>query len=144
MTDRTLTIFRCLAIKREVTLGGLAGSHADEFRAALAAAASRFEMGVAYSEKDVNDRLRHFLANAGAMLATDHVELRRWLVDNRLIGRDGFGHRYERSAAPASFAPLVAAFEGFDLDRFASEARSADAEARRVRRERFRDRAAAR
>jgi hypothetical protein len=131
------TVFRRLAVKRGVTLASLASGRADEFRAALAAAAVRFTPHVAHSEKEVNEILRTFLAGAGAMLAADHVELRRWLVDNRLLDRDGFGRRYERAATPEPFAQYAASFTGADLDRSAAEVRAADSEARAKRRARY-------
>jgi hypothetical protein len=129
-------IFERLAVKRGVTLGGLASGRYDEFRVALAAAAVRVPAGAAHREKDINDILADFLARAGAMLATDHVELRRWLVDNRLLSRDGFGRRYERAPTPETFASYIAAFDGVDLDRIAANARAEESKARAARRAR--------
>ena len=131
------TVFRRLAVKRGVTLGSLASGRSEEFRAALAAAAARFAPNVAYTEKETNEILRAFLDGAGSMLATDHVELRRWLVDNRLLARDGFGRRYERAATPEAFVSFAAAFAGEDLDRAAAHARAAESKARAERRARF-------
>lgn len=51
------------------------------------------------SEKAVNAALRAQLAGAARFLATDHVELRRWLVDAGWLTRDGFGREYRRVAA---------------------------------------------
>ena len=51
----------------------------------MAAAALAFDPQREYSEAEVNEVLKAWLAGAGAMLATDHVELRRWLVDCGLV-----------------------------------------------------------
>jgi hypothetical protein len=56
----------------------------------------------------VNGRLRDALAGDAAFLDTDHVELRRWLVDTGWWRRDGFGRRYHRTPADALPAPLAA------------------------------------
>ena len=41
------------------------------------------------------------------MLVTDHVELRRVLVNVGLLARDGFGRLYWRPAPEEPFAPIV-------------------------------------
>jgi hypothetical protein len=87
------------------------------------------------------------------MLATDHVELRRWLVDFRVLARDGFGRVYrctvgaarrpserEQFAAgsPApEIAGLVSELAGIDLARLARSARAHDALRRAERKERW-------
>lgn len=50
------------------------------------------------SERDVNGALRARLAGAANFLDTDHVQLRRWLVDTGWLARDGFGREYRRVA----------------------------------------------
>lgn len=49
------------------------------------------------TEPQVNGLLRAQLAGAAACLNTDHVELRRWLVDAGWMHRDGFGREYRRA-----------------------------------------------
>jgi hypothetical protein len=48
------------------------------------------------NEPEVNQALKAALAGAARCLATDHVELRRWLVDAGWLERDGFGRQYRR------------------------------------------------
>ena len=107
-----VAIFRRLAVKQHVLLGGLTGSRAQEFNVALKA----------------------WLAGPGTMLDIDHVELRRWLVDTRLWTRDGYGRAYARGTPPAALASVVAALDAVDLDAEARRARAALAQEREARR----------
>jgi tRNA(adenine34) deaminase len=115
-------------------LGGLASGRQHDFRVVLAAAALALDEGTDYTEAEVNERLKHWLANAGAMLDTDHVELRRWLVDMRLVERDGYGRRYRRSGPASDFASPLHALGGYDLGVIAAESREAVASERAARR----------
>jgi hypothetical protein len=65
----------------------------------LALAACAFEPGRPLREDKVNRRLIDWLGDVGAMVQTDHVELRRWLVDGDYVARDGWGHAYVRGPA---------------------------------------------
>ncbi len=133
-------LIQALATQRDVALGNLARSRMPRLRAVLAAAAARFEPGAAYTEAGVNEVLRKFLAGGGSMLASDHVELRRWLVDTGLLQRDGFGRLYQRAEPPTEFGPMLAAFAGVDLDAVVADARAADVIARAARRARWEER----
>jgi hypothetical protein len=82
--------YAALALRRDVSLGVLLSTHPRDFDVLLSAAAQGFPKGCLFSEREVNDLLRAFLGDAGSMLATDHVELRRWLVDFHVLDRDGF------------------------------------------------------
>jgi len=101
--------FLRLALKQGVSLGALHSGRREEFVAVLAAATLAFDPGRDYDEAAVNAALKPWLAGPGAMLATDHVELRRWLVDCGLLGRDGYGRRYRRPPPSAEWAPAIAA-----------------------------------
>lgn len=126
--------WRATAVKRGVTLASLSG---DAFAATLASAALAIPHGETLAERDVNERLRAWLAGAGAMLATDHVELRRWLVDLKFVERDGYGREYRRaSAPPPAYADAVAAMAAIDAAAVASDARAAHAQMRAARRAR--------
>lgn len=130
-----LAIFRRLCVRRGIALGGLASGRQEDFRTVLAAAALALDEGAAYDERAVNDRLRAWLAGAGAMIDVDHVELRRWLVDAGLVERDGFGRRYARASAPPdAYAAALRGLSGCDLALFAQEAREAEQRARDARR----------
>jgi hypothetical protein len=98
--DRLLEV----SVKTAVTLRNLPP---PALHCVLASAAVRFEGGTRWTEREVNERLRDWLAHEGSMLATDHVELRRVLVDVGLLARDGFGHSYWRPATAEPFAPIV-------------------------------------
>nr|MCU0969788.1 DUF2087 domain-containing protein [Rubrivivax sp.] len=53
-----------------------------------------------------------------AFLDTDHVELRRWLIDSGWWRRDGFGRAYARVPAaelPAALQSLRQALDTLDL-----------------------------
>jgi tRNA(adenine34) deaminase len=133
--DDPLAIYRRLCVRRGISLGGLASGRQADFRTVLAAAALAFDEGAGYDEAGVNERLKAWLAGAGAMLDVDHVELRRWLVDTRLVERDGFGRRYARTTpAPADFAGTLAGLNGCDLALFAEEAREDEQRRREARR----------
>lgn len=89
--------FTALVCKQGVSIGLL--SMADR-RRALALAWSKLPQGVVHSEAEINTRLRNVLDGPGRCLRTDHVELRRWLVDEGWLGRDGFGREYRALLLP--------------------------------------------
>ena len=107
MNDDPITIFRRLAVKQHVLLGGLTGARSCEFDVALAAAATTLPEGATMTEPEVNEALKAWLAGPGSMLDTDHVELRRWLVDAGFVSRDGFGRAYVRGEAEAARATAL-------------------------------------
>ena len=90
-----------LVVKDGVSLGLLA--EADR-ALVLALAATAIEAGREHREADMNRILEAWLDGPGAMLRTDHVELRRWLVDAGFVSRDGFGRAYVRGEAEAARA----------------------------------------
>ena len=133
--DGYVKAWRRLCVKHGVGLGALMGSRGDEFAAALASASLVLPAGATSSEREVNERLRAWLAGPGAMLATDHVELRRWLVDLGLVERDGYGRAYVRALPPpAAYAEAVASLAAIDPVAVAREARDALASERASRR----------
>lgn len=102
-------------------------------RAVLASAILRFPVDRRSSERDVNEILKQWLAREGAMLATDHVELRRTLVDSGLLARDGFGHAYWRPTPSVRFAAAVEELASHDLAALIDSARLERVERRRAR-----------
>ncbi|MGZ5205185.1 MAG: DUF2087 domain-containing protein [Caldimonas sp.] len=121
-----------LVVKTGLSPGLLGAADRD---AVLALAASVFAAGREYREAEVNDALSAWLDGPGAMLRTDHVELRRWLVDAGFIGRDGFGRAYVRDAAEEDRADAVlGARSPGELDAAIAEARAADLARREARR----------
>ena len=129
--------FAVLAVRRDVALGVLLSTHLHYFELVLAAAAQPFRPDRGYSEPEVNDLLRAFLDGAGSMLGTDHVELRRWLVDFRVLARDGYGRVYTPGTPAPRIAGLVAQLAGADLAAVARSAREVDAAQRAKRKERW-------
>jgi hypothetical protein len=93
-----------LVVKDGVSLGLL--GEADR-ALVLALAATAIEAGREHREAEINRVLEAWLRGPGAMLRTDHVELRRWLVDAGFIGRDGFGRAYVRGEAEAARATAL-------------------------------------
>jgi len=85
-------------VKSGVSLGGLAPLQQS---AMLALAALCVRDGETLDERTVNLRLRAQLDGLLQCLATDHVELRRWLVDSGWLQRDGYGRSYQRVPAAA-------------------------------------------
>ena len=139
MTQRNAPVerFSRLAVRRGMSLGVLCSSHRDDFTLLLAAAAAAFRSDQSYSEREVNDVLRGWLATAGTMLSIDHVELRRWLVDNRLLDRDGFGRVYTTGKPAAGLALLVAELSGLDLGAVGEAARARDVATREERKRKW-------
>jgi hypothetical protein len=91
------------ALKRLLANGPLTGfptRRADQ-DLLLRLAAARFDPQRAYTEAQVNEILRAWLATFCAPFGIDHVSLRRYLVDARLLARDTAGSSY-RVAARAS------------------------------------------
>lgn len=128
-----LATWRRLCVRSGLSLGGLQSSRKQDFGVVLAAAALAFDDGATYTEAEVNQRLQAWLADPGAMLGTDHVELRRWLVDARLLARDGYGRRYARGPLPPGYSAALAALAGWDLGLVTRNERDADARRRAER-----------
>jgi hypothetical protein len=134
--NRSLDRLEALAVRQNLSIGVLASSNPSDFALVLAAAGCAIEPGETLTERDVNERLKSFLAGAGAMLAVDHVELRRWLVDNAILMRDGFGRAYARGQPRAEIADAMHDLAGADLRKIVGDARSRDA-SRRAERKRM-------
>ena len=125
--------FAALSVRSGVALGILHASRIADFNLMLAAAAHAFAAGRNYAEGEVNDVLRDWLAHEGSMLSVDHVELRRWLVDCRVLARDDYGRAYTLGAPSPDIAALIAALAGADLRAQGAAARARDAQAREER-----------
>jgi hypothetical protein len=129
--------FAVLALRHAVSLGVLQSTSARDFAVVLAAAAQSFPEGENLSEREVNERLRAFLDDAGSMLATDHVELRRWLVDSHVLDRDGYGRVYTAGTPAPEIAQFMRELSGVDLAEFARGARASEAARRAERKARW-------
>jgi hypothetical protein len=129
--------YAALAVRRGVSIGALRSASTRDFAIVLAAAVQAFPKDQAFSEREINDMLRSFLNDAGVMLAADHVELRRWLVDFHLLERDGYGRVYTAGAPVADIAEFQRQLAGVDLASVARAARERDAAQRTARKERW-------
>lgn len=124
-----------LILKTGVSLGGL--SEADRCWA-LAVPALRLGGGAVCTEAEVNALLKLCLQQEGAFLHTDHVELRRWLVDSGWWTRDGYGHAYRAHMAeelPEHLQPIANALSGWDVTAWVIAQRQQAAQAREARRQ---------
>jgi len=136
--QRCIEVWRHLALTPGRTLATLQQGRKDEYVVVTAAATLAFETDRAYAESDVNLVLERWLAGPRAMLATDRVELRRTLVDCRLLERDAYGRCYRRASdAPRAWRVALAALDGVDLAAEAEHARAADARTRAERKVRW-------
>jgi len=133
----TLGPLAVLVVKSGVSLGGL--SDGDRLLA-LAVCAGSLPPGPGTTEAQANGCLKRCLANEAAFLATDHVELRRWLVDAGWWRRDAAGQRYQRVPLDDLAGRLRAAAEALqplDLATWVADRRAADQERRLRRREQW-------
>jgi tRNA(adenine34) deaminase len=89
-----------LAVRQGLHLASLQQKDGRDFELVFATATLFFPGDRLLDERDANAILKRFLATAGAMLDTDHVELRRWLVDTGFIRRSEYGSDYRRGALP--------------------------------------------
>ena len=124
-----------LVLKSGLHLGLL--SDADR-ALVLALAACAIEAGPTLREDEVNRRLSDWLADVGAMVQTDHVELRRWLVDAGYLARDGWGYAYVRGPAELDLArQILGTTDGAALASAVRSVRVAAQSARIARRRAF-------
>ena len=127
-----------LILKSGLALGLLSAS---DRALVLALAAAAIEAGRPLREDEVNRRLIDWLADLGAMLRTDHVELRRWLVDAGYLARDSWGYAYTRGAVELERArQVLGTTDGAALAAAVRSARVAAQHARSARRRAFESR----
>ena len=75
--NAALARLRELAPRQGLSLGVMHSASPADFALLMAAAGRAFAGMGTCSEREVNDRLRAWRAGPGAMVAVDHVELRR-------------------------------------------------------------------
>jgi len=123
-----------LALRHGVHLSTLQQKDGSDLELFFAGAALAFPPNASLNEPDVNEILKRFLATVGVMVSTDHVELRRWMVDKGFLQRSDFGTDYRRGVIPEWLADAAHAL---DFERIASavaQARSTDQTQREARR----------
>jgi len=124
-----------LVVKEGVTLGNLGESDRS---LALAWVWVGLPADTVTDEPGVNAQLKQALQGPASCLDTDHVELRRWLVDGGWLARDGYGRSYQRVAAdelPAHQTALGQALDGTDTAAMVERLRLERVAARQARHE---------
>jgi tRNA(adenine34) deaminase len=129
-----------LAARQGLHLGSLRERDPRDLELLLASAALFLPARQLLSEKEANLCLKEFLAGPGAMLDTDHVELRRWMADMGFLQRSNFGTDYRRGHFPAWMSGAAAELDAGQLDAAARHARDAKALARAARKQAWLDR----
>jgi Uncharacterized protein conserved in bacteria (DUF2087) len=138
MTDsaNAMALLAQLVVKQRVSLGGLTD---DERRAALSLAWASLPWNP-MRESEVNQALKAALTGAAQCLGTDHVELRRWLVDAGWLARDGYGREYRRLPATEVYVdnqPWAAVWATQDASAWVADKRQQHAAHRAQRRQRW-------
>ena len=125
---------RLAAMLRNGFGAGLPKKRLDRF-VLLAALAQLVADDEAPGERELTDRLKAWLGNEGARLSTDAATLRRALIDEGFLERDGRGTAYRRSRAhernvrfaapalsPAECAARLADLPGWTIETVEGEA----------------------
>lgn len=127
----TLDRLKALLIRKELAIWNLPDGDRDTM---LVSAALAIPAETELTEKDVTGRLFQWLSGVGNNVTEDAVELRRYLVDFRLLHRDIAGRVYVRpKELPSKFKEVDAELGAVDLAAFAEQVR-ADETARRAAR----------
>lgn len=106
---------------------------ARDFELVLASASLFLPPAQLLDERGANECLKRFLATAGCMLDTDHVELRRWLADLAFIRRNDFGADYRRGELPAWLEQAARELDAQQLADAVAQARDRHAQQRAAR-----------
>ena len=77
-----------------------------------------------YSESEVNPKLRLWLQDFGAPFHLDHVNLRRYLIDEEFLGRSRDGSRYWVAASSRHQLVFDPEIEELDVHRLLSQERA--------------------
>lgn len=124
-----------LAVRQGVHLASLQQKDGRDLELVFASAALAFPADQRLSEREANEVLKRFLDSAGAMLATDHVELRRWLVDTGFVRRSDYGTDYRRGTLPDWLSDAARQLDAGRIAAVAGEAREARDAQREARRQ---------
>ena len=114
-----------LALRQGVRLSSLQQKDGRGLDLVFATASLALPKDGNLTEREANERLKHFLATAGTMIDTDHVELRRWLVDAGFVNRSDRGTDYRRGTLPDW---LAVAAESLEFEQIAAVVERARAE----------------
>jgi tRNA(adenine34) deaminase len=132
-----------LGRRQRLAVGTLLGAARDDLDLLLAAAALHLPADEPLDERAASERLRDFLAGAGAMLDTDHASLRRWLVDLGFVTRSDRGTDYRRAELPPWLRQAAGELDAEQLRNAVAGARESVARERAARKQAWLQRAAA-
>lgn len=90
-----------LAARGRLHLSALSRRNRRDLELVLASAALHLPPQQPLTEGQASESLQRFLVGAGAFVADDHVELRRWLMDFGFVTRSDDGTGYRRGSLPA-------------------------------------------
>ena len=141
--ERWLQRLAELSRRQGLAIGTLLGAARSDLDLLLASAALHLPLEHGLSEREASERLRDFLATTGAMLDTDHAELRRWLVDLGFVERTDRGSDYRRGALPPWLRPAAAQLDARQMLDAVEQARLAHERQRQARKQAWLARAAA-
>lgn len=132
-----------LSRRQGLAIGSLLGAARDDLDLLLASAVLHLPADEGLGEREASERLRDFLATTGAMLDTDHAELRRWLVDLGFVERNDRGADYRRGVLPSRLQAAAAQLDAGQLAEAVERARAARESERQARKQAWLARAAA-
>jgi tRNA(adenine34) deaminase len=132
-----------LSRRQGLAVGTLLSSARGDLELLLASAALHLPADGGIGEREASERLREFLATTGAMLATDHAELRRWLVDLGFVTRSDRGADYRRADLPGWLREAAEELDAPRLRAAVAGARAAHEDERRARKQAWLAKAAA-
>ncbi|MBK9245847.1 MAG: tRNA adenosine(34) deaminase TadA [Burkholderiales bacterium] len=132
-----------LSRRQGLAIGTMLGASRDDLDLLLASAALHLPVEQGLGEREASERLRDFLATTGAMLDTDHAELRRWLVDLGFVERSDRGTDYRRGTLPSRLQDAAARLDVPRLAEAVGRARAAHESERLARKQAWLARAAA-
>jgi tRNA(adenine34) deaminase len=141
--ERWLRRLAELSRRRGLAIGTMLGAARPDLDLLLASAALHLPAEEGLGEREASERLRDFLATTGAMLGTDHAELRRWLVDLGFVERNDRGSDYRRGALPSWLRAAAEQLQVQQLAAAVERARGAHESERQARKQAWLARAAA-
>ena len=124
-----------LALRHGVHLSTLQQKDGRDLELLFASVALAFPAGTLFNEQDANEILKRFLASAGVMVATDHVELRRWMVDTGFLQRSDYGTDYRRGTIPEWLSEAARQLDFERIAKAVAQSRSANESQRETRRQ---------
>jgi len=123
-------ISRLTALCVRSGLHGLARKRSDR-AILLKSIVQRLVPGRAYTQVEINESIQEWLRAVAPALETDHVSLRRSLVDERFLEREAGGATYWLGCRPPGAIGFAAEVEGLDIQDVVEKARRAVAARRR-------------